>query len=430
MGGHYIGSSDRLSESFSSVIEPITAPALSAAPSTYIVQQGDTLQSIANAVWGDASLWWMIADANGLTGGKLTAGVSLTLPTRANIVNNDYDTFKPYDSAKAVGDTAPTLPVPAADKGCGVVGSIIMIVVAVVVTIYTAGAASGALASATATAGTAAGASSGLAATFSAGLAVVGGSSGLTAGVAMGAGAIGGAMGSLASQAVGVVSGMQSSFNWKGVALGALGGAIGAGVARAATPTVAGGASQAASFSAGQLGITMAKAGISSALTQGVGSVLGLQESFSWRSVAATAVGSGVGYATNAAIGNSLDNGFNGLARNTVSGIAAGAASQKVSNGKIDFVRVAADAFGNALGNSLADVARPPSSEPVADTSKSAGNWAELDRIGGEISAFLKGPTRTASLLSDEMTEAFTTDVLALPKLLTACLESRSAHLF
>jgi len=364
VAGNYIGSSDRLSESFSSVIEPINAPSLSAAPSTYIVQQGDTLQSIANAVWGDASLWWMIADANGLTAGKLTAGVSLTLPTRANIVNNDYDTFKPYDSAKAVGDTAPTLPVPAADKGCGVVGSIIMVVVAVVVTIYTAGAASGVLAST----GAAAGATTGAASTFSAGLAVAGGTSSLTAGAAMGAGAIGGAVGSLASQAVGVVSGIQSSFNWKGVALGALGGALGAGVARAATsmgvasglPTVTGGASQAASFSASQLGITMARAGISSVLTQGIGSVLGLQESFSWRGVAASAVGAGVGYATNAALGNSLGNGFNGLARSTVSGIAGGVASQKISNGKIDFVRVAADAFGNALGNSLAaEFSRP-----------------------------------------------------------------------
>ena len=387
VAGNYIGSSDRLSESFRSVIEPINAPSLSAAPSTYIVQQGDTLQSIANAVWGDASLWWMIADANGLTGGKLTAGVSLTLPTRANIVNNDYDTFKPYDSAKAVGDTAPTLPVPAADKGCGVVGSIIMVAVAVVVTIYTAGAASGLAAT------------PGMGANFSAGLAVTGGTSTLTTAAAMGAGAIGGAAGSLASQAVGIASGIQSSFNWKGVALSALGGAIGAGLAKAAptigmasgSPTVAGSASQTTSFSLGQLGITMAKAGISSALTQGVGSVVGLQESFSWRSVAATAVGAGVGYAANAAIGNSLGNAFNGLARGTVSGIAAGAATQKISNGKIDLVRVAADAFGNALGNSFVSALNSTHADQEARTPPPPKNSYAATAVAKAFQLLLNG---------------------------------------
>ncbi|MFZ6876605.1 LysM peptidoglycan-binding domain-containing protein, partial [Undibacterium sp. Di27W] len=34
-------------------------------PSMYITQQGDTLQSIAKTVWGDATLWYLIADANG-----------------------------------------------------------------------------------------------------------------------------------------------------------------------------------------------------------------------------------------------------------------------------------------------------------------------------------------------------------------------------
>jgi len=44
---------------------------------------GDTLPSIAAAVWGDGSLWWMIAEANSLTGADpLIAGQVLILPAK------------------------------------------------------------------------------------------------------------------------------------------------------------------------------------------------------------------------------------------------------------------------------------------------------------------------------------------------------------
>ncbi|MCP5005958.1 MAG: LysM peptidoglycan-binding domain-containing protein, partial [Planctomycetes bacterium] len=46
-----------------------------------VVGGGDTLQSIASTVWGDASLWYLIADANGLNGNEdLTAGLRLSIP--------------------------------------------------------------------------------------------------------------------------------------------------------------------------------------------------------------------------------------------------------------------------------------------------------------------------------------------------------------
>lgn len=48
---------------------------------TYTVRNGDTLQSIARNVWGDAAMWYLIADANGLASGSvLTANTVLSIP--------------------------------------------------------------------------------------------------------------------------------------------------------------------------------------------------------------------------------------------------------------------------------------------------------------------------------------------------------------
>jgi nucleoid-associated protein YgaU len=44
---------------------PINSANDAGAGASYTVQAGDTLQSIAQAVWGDSSLWYLIADANG-----------------------------------------------------------------------------------------------------------------------------------------------------------------------------------------------------------------------------------------------------------------------------------------------------------------------------------------------------------------------------
>lgn len=71
------------------------------------MQDGDTLQSIAQAVWGDASLWYMIADANGMAGGQgLAAGMTLSIPDKVVNVHNSAGTFKVYDPNRAQGWSA------------------------------------------------------------------------------------------------------------------------------------------------------------------------------------------------------------------------------------------------------------------------------------------------------------------------------------
>ena len=96
--------------------------------STYTVQRGETLQSIARAVYGDARLWYRLADTNGLSDGsdsQLTQGLTLTIP-KLTSSSNSVDTFKPYDPSKITGNLGPTLPplpAPAQDAGCGAYGA-------------------------------------------------------------------------------------------------------------------------------------------------------------------------------------------------------------------------------------------------------------------------------------------------------------------
>jgi len=158
-------------------------------PVVYNIVGGETLKDIARNLLGDASLWWRIADANGLSvsgDGRLTPGQTLSVPKLA-LNTNSAETFHPYDPSQVTGSIDPLLPAPAADKGgCGGIGKIIMIVVAVVVTIYTAGALSGAAGAA-------------FSQTMAAGMATLSGAGTLTGAAAIGAAAVAGAAGSIAS---------------------------------------------------------------------------------------------------------------------------------------------------------------------------------------------------------------------------------------
>lgn len=109
---------------------------------SHVVRQGETLESIAGQIWGDASLWYKLAEANGLSGGApLIEGQTLSIPT--GVIRNSFNasTFKPFDPAETVGDTAPTAPKPPKVKKnkCGVIGQILLVVIAIAVTAISGG---------------------------------------------------------------------------------------------------------------------------------------------------------------------------------------------------------------------------------------------------------------------------------------------------
>jgi YD repeat-containing protein len=293
-------------------------------PSSYVVLEGDTLQTVSLAVYGDASLWYLIADANGLAGSEaLAAGLRLTIPNRVSNFRNTSETFKPYSPGDIIGDTTPTLPAPPPPKKkCGTFLQIVVIAVAVVATALTAGAATAVLGPAAAT---------------------VGGSL-AAAGATVAAAAVGAAAGSVASQFAAIGLGLQEDFSFSEVGRAAVSGGLTAGVG-----TIPG----VSSWS------TWARTTLSTSLSQGVNVALGYQDRFSWTGVAAAAITSKVfgntGDLTDTA--TPLASGL-GIAQDFGRFFAAGTLNRTISvalegRGKIELTEVAADAFGNALGNSI-----------------------------------------------------------------------------
>ncbi|MDD5336390.1 MAG: LysM domain-containing protein, partial [Rhodoferax sp.] len=352
---NYINSAD-----FNFSYQPISGNYPSASAGVYAVGAGDTLSSIAKGAYGDSSLWYLIADANGLNGDAgLKVGQTLTIPARVNTANN-AGTFAPYDPSKVVGDTTPNLPSPpGSSNGCGALGKIIMAVVAVVATIYTAGALSGVTGGFLETMSAGMGVMTGGAAGGALGAAGSFGAAGSALGVA-GTMAVASAAGSIASQLVGNALGTQQGFSWRSVALSAIGGGVSAGLAGNFMGTTA-----------GSLSNVVARAAVGNALSQGIGVVTGLQPSFDWTSVAASAVGAGVGYGmseglglTSNGISTNAFSGFDKFSRVVFSGVVATTASAVAGGGRVSIQQIAVDAFGNALGGSLVDAMQSPINTP------------------------------------------------------------------
>lgn len=347
------------SSDFDQNYEPINETYPAAVGSTYTVRGGETLQTIARAVWGDAAMWYLLADANGLSGTEtLVAGRVLQVPNKVTNIHNNADTFRPYNPGEAIGRIDPTLPAPPPKKkGCGGIGQLVMVVVAVVATIWTAGVAGAAFGAAGAGAGGFAG---------GIGMLTSGAASLGTLGATVAAGAVAGAVGSAAGQLAGMAMGMQDKFSWTQVGLGALGAGVTAGVGGVLG---AGGGAWAAA----------GRAAVSSTIGQGLGVAMGMQDRFSWAGVAASAAGAGVGTAVSPYVGAALSSTIGDTGTHIVSGMAGTVAAQLVASGRIDARSAFANTLGNALGSSLA-------SASTGTELQGQGPWSDADyRNGSDI---------------------------------------------
>ncbi|AXQ28043.1 LysM peptidoglycan-binding domain-containing protein [Solimonas sp. K1W22B-7] len=311
--------------------QPISEQYPASAPGQYIAtKDGESLQSIAAAVWGDASLWYLIASANGLgSSADVVAGMVLEIPAQVTNVHNNSETFKPYNPGDAIGSLQPTPKPP--KKKCGGLLAAIVVIVAVVVSIWCPIA-----------------------------LGMVSWAAGLGGWAAVGAaaavGAVGAAAGSVASQLTGMALGLQDSFSWSAVGRAAVIGGLTAGLTKGIGGPLLSNIPQGGIGPLSYAG--MAQGALNSIVGQGVGIALKQQEKFSWSSLAASVVMSGMGDKINAKLGINSENISNASVRDFVGGAVSGVTSRTIQvalagKGKIDLLNIAADAFGNVLGNSI-----------------------------------------------------------------------------
>ncbi|MGG6463275.1 putative Ig domain-containing protein [Solilutibacter silvestris] len=332
------------------------------------VQAGDTLQNIAQRVYGNSNLWYVLAEANALSASDpLVAGTTLKIP-QVQVTKNDATTFKPFSANEAIGNTAPSLPyiTPPPKQHCNTLLMVIIIVVAVIVTIYTAGATAGAMgsvATGTGAAGTTAGVTASAAmagtataagtSTFATGLAALAGGYGTTTAIV--AGAVGGAVGSIASQAVGSAMGA-SDFSWKNVAVAAITGGVTAGVG-----SYLSGSGSALASNIYTRAATMAT--VSTATSYAANKLVGNDVHFSWKELAANVTTSIItasatkGIAQWAQIDPTTTSGQFKL--DMIGGVVGGIAGGNVRKafgvgGAPDYGQIAVDVFSNVLANSLA----------------------------------------------------------------------------
>jgi YD repeat-containing protein len=348
-----IGSSGALGAAdFDYNYTPVSAQYPAATPGNYVVSQGDTLRSIALSLFGDGQLWFIIADANGLRNDSdLKVGQRLTIPNRITNLHNNNKTFKVYNGGQIIGDTTPTLPdppppppPPKPKKKRGIFGGftkIISIIIQAVATYYL-GPILGNLV------GQLANNILGLQKGFDLkSLAVSAVTAGITQGLGIQAPAAGQSFGTqmlnaaateTISQGVRIAAGMQSKFDWKSVAISA----IGAPLANAA------GSAASSAFDSGSFMGEVAGGFARNLTQQGVSAAFG-RGKIDFGRAAAGALAGGLDskfYETNPIFGGGLG------------GYVAGQLSSRLirdaaSGGNVDIRRQMADDFGNQLGNAL-----------------------------------------------------------------------------
>ncbi|NVJ60909.1 MAG: hypothetical protein HWE27_10995 [Gammaproteobacteria bacterium] len=164
----------------------------------YTASGGETLRALAQSFYGDSSLWYVIADKNGLSADTvLSSGQQVLITSSVQAQRHNNDTFRAFSSQETMRDIMP--PAPVNEKNCETLKIITIIAVTIIVSILTYGAATAAL-----------------------------GTSGFAL---LAAGGISAAAGSSINQGLSMEFGFQNEFDWGALAketvVGAISGAAG-----------------------------------------------------------------------------------------------------------------------------------------------------------------------------------------------------------
>ncbi|MBL7481322.1 transglycosylase SLT domain-containing protein [Legionella bononiensis] len=336
----------------------------------YTVQTGDTLERIAMQVYGDSSLWYVLADANGITDKNAIAGSSsqlhvgqrLNIPPVSTGQQHTDGTHKVLNAYEVLGNTSATTkspmirsaPPPLPKRHNGLFSKIVVGIIAVVATVMTAGIV-GALAGA---------AISGGGGLFSLGMGILGGTATASLGATLAAGFTAGFVGSIASQGVAKTLGMQEGINFKGALISGLATAATGGFLRGLNGsqaykdfvTASDNLSVSKNFSISSAAQMMEQ----NTLSQGISLALQKHQHFDWEQLGAAGITGGLmGSTTGKNITNKLnklDKGT-GIITSEAKSVVHGGAEAVAKGEHFNAVDVVTDNLGSAAGDALVGLA-------------------------------------------------------------------------
>ncbi len=314
-------------------------------PRNYTVSSdSQSLGDVAVAIWGDASLWYLIADANGMSAGQsLSAGQVLIIPNQTVAAENTSEVFKPYNPSDIVGDISPTLGAPAAPLAQCSRGQMYVQILAIVIAII-----------------------------------IIYASGGTASDWAM---ALIYAASNLVAQHIGKEVGWIEEIDYTAVAVAAISGYFAGGNAGAASTTTTAEAASSSFLSYAAQGATQV------VVDYGVRKALGEDVKFSWTKVITGAIVSGVSGA------NGWNAGPGAKVGTTVfSSIAKGYASHAINEAlggkktEFDWMSVALNSFGQAVAGKVASNAGIK-----VDVSGAAGRTDSLVSLAmGQVSPYVQ----------------------------------------
>jgi YD repeat-containing protein len=332
----------------------------------YTLQAGDTLERVALQVYGDSSLWYLLADANGITdrnaqagnNGQLHIGQRINIPPVATGQHQTNGTHKVLNANQMIGNTSattanpvPPAPPPLPKNHNGFFSKIVVAIIAVVATVMTAG-----------IIGALAGVAQAGAGLFATGMSVLGGGVMATTTGTLAAGFTAGFVSSIASQGAAKALGLQEGVDLKN--------ALVQGLATAATGGLLRGLNNSTAYnglveSVDHLSISKtfsisnaAQLMEQNALSQGINLSLTKHQHFDWEQLAIAGATAGLMGGT---IGKQLDQTLRTVDHNTgiliseLKSLVNAGAETATTGSHFDATQVLSDNLGSAIGSGIID---------------------------------------------------------------------------
>lgn len=333
----------------------------------YTIQAGDTLEGIALAVYGDSSLWYLLADANGITekkaeggnSGQLQIGQRLNIPSVTVNQHHTNNTHKVVSTDERIGNTSATIPIPLAPppiprKHQSLLSNAVVAIVCTVATVLTAGILGTVLVSGSI-------ASLGFGSLFKIGLGVLGHGMLDTMGLSLAAGFTAGFVGNIAGQGAALALRVQDNLDFKGALISGLTTALTSGFAKGI------GSNTSLSNKLEDLSInkvfnikSAAEMMEQNTATQGINIALNRQHHFEWDNLATTGLTAGI---LGSKIGSSLNETLKtadhktGFLSSQLEALLS-SALQTATGSHFDATQVLSNNLGNSLASSLIETTK------------------------------------------------------------------------